>query len=317
MKKFRVIATLLSMSMFGVLSPTQAAEFPSKPIKVIVPWSPGGSTDIVGRKLQQIMAEQGVQTVIENRDGGGSVIGLGALAAERPDGYTVAIASSTILSLIAQKEVPYTEESFTNIALVSEDPLLIVTKKGGGIDTPEQFISALREGGLTVGTPGAKNVNHAFPALAAEAAGGEIKQTAYPGAARVVSDILGGHIKAGSLKPSETIEMIKADELKPIAFFRKERLEMLPDVPTFKEAGLDVFKYGELAQISHVVAPAGIKPEVREALIKIFSEAVQSPAYQKFALERGFVAENITGEELDALTKGISTTMAKVSKDLF
>lgn len=316
----RILALLVVAACVLSVPVAQAAEFPTREIKMIVPWSPGGATDIMARQLQPIFQREfGVNLVIVNKPGGNSAVGLTEVMTARPDGYTVGVASSTILTLMALGQIQWGPERFTNLALLSEDPLLLLVSK----DAPWQDLNAFMEevaqnpGEVTVGTSGAKNVNHAMAVLAAQSVGSEIRQVPFDGGSRVTAAIMGGHIDSGVLKPSETFGQIRSGDLVPLGVFREERLDVLPDVPTFTELGYDIFTHGQVAQISYIVAPANIQPAVREKLTQMFEAAIQTAEFQEFAQTNGFLAEPITGAALDEYVDGLYQGLSEMAGTAF
>jgi tripartite-type tricarboxylate transporter receptor subunit TctC len=141
----------------------------------------------------------------------------------------------------------------------------------------------------------------------------------YTGGSKVVADLLGGHVASGVLKPSETLGQIQEGLLKPIGIFANERLEMFPDVPTFKDRGYDVFPYGPVVQMAYVVAPAGLPAEVRTKLITAFRAAIQDPRFKEFSKKNAFLVDDLTGDaltkEVDSVAGALGTVAAQVFKD--
>ena len=160
---------------------------------------------------------------------------------------------------------------------------------------------------VTIGTPGNYNLNHIFASMTARAAGVNYVNVPYTGGSKVVADLLGQHVDSGVLKPSETLGADQEDLLKPIGIFANERLEMFPDVPTFKDKGFDVFPYGPVVQMAYVVAPAGLPADVRSKLITAFRAAIQDPRFKEFAKKNAFLVDDLTG---DALTKEVDSVAA-------
>lgn len=318
-KTMKLLVGMMLILCFGV-SLVQGAGFPEKEIKVIVPWAPGGASDIMARQLQPIIKNKfKINIVVENAEGGNSAVGLTQVITSRNDGYTVGVASSTILSLMGQKQINWDIDKFTNIMLISEDPLLLLVKKDAPWKTLKDFMDDVKSkpGEITVGNAGSRNVNHAMAILMAQSVGSQIRQVPFSGAAPTMAALLGGHIKAAVMKPSESLANIEAGEIKALGVYRDKRLATLPNVPTFAENGYDIFQYGAISQISFIVAPAGLKPAVRERLAKIFSEAARSEEYQKYAANAGFVCEPITGEALDRYIKEVRNGLQNVSEKLF
>lgn len=318
MKRFMSSLIVLSTAVL-VVGSVQAADFPSKEIRVIVPWNPGGSTDIMARTIQPIAEKQGYRLVIENMPGGGSAIGIGQVVTSRPDGYTVGLASSSLLSLIAQKQVPYDTRSFTSIVRFSEDPLVLVVPNSSKFTDIESFMKFLADnsGKTTIATPGSKNVNHAMAVTMAMAVGAEFRHVPYPGGGRIIAELIGGHIDAAILKPSETIQQIKGGGLRALAVYRDKRLDILPDVPTFTEKGFNVFPFGKVTQTTFLVAPAGIQPDVRDKLAAIFKGLTTSPEFQAFADQNGFLSDGLSGDEFNTYVTELSAALDKVAEKAF
>ena len=316
----RIGILILAVCLVASFSITYAASFPSREIKIIVPWSPGGGTDIMIRQLQPILkSKYGVNTVIVNKEGGNSAVGLTELITAKPDGYTVAIASSTILGLMGQKQIKWGIDKFTNIALLSEDPMLLLVKGNSKWRDLNDFMADVQKnpGKITFGTSGSRNVNHAMGILAGESVKSELRHVPFNGGAPTIAAVMGGHIDACVLKPSETVSQVKSGELRALGVFRSTRLAALPNVPTFKEKGYEVYPYGPVDQVSFFVAPAGIKKSVRDELTRIFSGVAKTPEFQEFAAKAGFVSEPITGKELDNYVKGLTGALTTVSEKVF
>lgn len=313
-----VLAFTVAMSLGSPL--TSAASFPTKEIKLIVPWGPGGATDLMARAMQPIFKEKfGATLVVINKPGGGSAVGLAELITSKPDGYTLGVASSSILALMALDEVKWGTDKFSNIALVSEDPLLLLVKAGGQFKSIDDFMKYVKAnpGKVTVGTSGSRNVNHALAVLAADIVGSEIRQVPFDSGSKTMAALLGGHIDAAVLKPSETMAQINSGEALALGVFRDKRLSVLPNVPTFKEAGYDVFKAGRIAQVSYIVAPAGVPKDVQEKLAGMFREVLGSKEFQEFAAANGFVAEPMTGSELDSMLSDLYKALKQVAVKVF
>jgi len=314
-----VIAAMASAALMTGLSPAVADDFPSKEIRWIVPWNPGGSNDIMARYLQPLLKEQGLNVVIENIPGGTGAIGMGQVATARPDGYTIGNGTSSTLAIIAQEKVPLRNDHFTHVIRLSIDPLILLVPGNSPYDTLPKFIAHMQAnpGKVTIGTPGTNNLNHIFAAMTARGAGVPYRNVPYPGGSRVVAELMGHQIEAGVLKPSETMEQIKAGDLKPLGVFGPKRLDVLPGVPTFKESGIDVFPYGPVVQMAYIEAPAGLKPAVRKKLADAFAAVLNSPKYKQFAATNGFVLDPIRGAELDKEVEDVAAAIKQVAAQAF
>ena len=316
----RICARLIgALAMLSVSAPLWAADpFPSKEIRLVVPWNAGGSNDIAARALAQLAAEQGVRVIVENVPGATGSIGMSKVANAEPDGYTIGMGTSSTLALIAQNLTPLRNEQFAPIARVTIDPLVLLVPATGPATTLDSFISHLKKnpGKVSIGTPGSNNLNHIFAVMTGRAAGVEVIAVPYSGGSKVVADLAGKQIDAAVLKPSESKALIDGGLVKPIAVFANERLKALPDVPTFKEKGFDIFPYGPLVQMAYIVAPAATPQPVRERLVAIFSKAIQSAKFKTSAEDSGAVVDDLTGvalaREITSVQKSLNQVGAKV-----
>lgn len=296
------------------------SDFPKKGITLIVPWKPGGSTDIMARYLQPIFkSEFGVDLVVKNVDGGGSAVGLTELISSKPDGYTVALASSSFLALVAQERMKVSLDDTVNISTISEDPLVLVVKNGGKYDSTESFIDAAKKNPkkVSIGIPGTNNVNQAFAELLGRGADAQFLFMPFDGGSRAITEIMGGHVDAAVLKPSEVIAQVNAGEVKALGVFSREKLEILPETPTFEEVGYNVFTLGEITQVGYIVAPKGISDDVRNKLSDMFAQAISTDEFQELAKTGAFVSKAKTGEELDTYISNIYEGLKKVSSEIF
>ena len=316
----RICARLIgALAMLSVSAPLWAADpFPSKEIRLVVPWNAGGSNDIAARALAQLAAEQGVRVIVENVPGATGSIGMSKVANAEPDGYTIGMGTSSTLALIAQNLTPLRNEQFAPIARVTIDPLVLLVPATVPATTLDSFISHLKKnpGKVSIGTPGSNNLNHIFAVMTGRAAGVEVIAVPYSGGSKVIADLAGKQIDAAVLKPSESKALIDGGLVKPIAVFANERLKALPDVPTFKEKGFDIFPYGPLVQMAYIVAPAATPQPVRERLVAIFSKAIQSAKFKTSAEDSGAVVDDLTGvalaREITSVQKSLNQVGAKV-----
>jgi tripartite-type tricarboxylate transporter receptor subunit TctC len=293
--------------------------FPQRDINFIVPWNAGGSNDVAARALDPILREQGIKIVIENVVGATGTIGMRRVASAAPDGYTLGMGTSSTLALIAQGKTPLKNAEFTHIARVSTDPLMLLVSTKAPQKSLDDFIGYMKSkpDKVTIGTPGSYNLNHIFASMTARAAGVNYVNVPYTGGSKVVADLLGQHVDSGVLKPSETLGQIQDNLLKPLGVFANQRLEMFPDVPTFKDKGFDVFPYGPVVQMAYVVAPANLPADVRDRLITAFRNAIQDPRFKEFAKKNAFLVDDMTGDALTKEVDSIAGALGTVAEKVF
>lgn|SRR5690554_2505554 len=318
MKYARIVATAVA-AVFPFISTPAAAKFPEKDIQFIIPWNAGGSNDIAARQLQNIMQKQaGVGLIVENVPGATGSIGMTRVARAQPDGYTVGMGTSSTLAQIAQGLTPLKNDQFTPIARVSVDPLILLVHKDDPAKDLKSFLEDMKANpGTTIGTPGNNNLNHIFAEMTARVAGASYINVPYTGGAKVIIDLAGKQIRAAVLKPSESKGQIDAGNVRPLGVFANERLDVMPDIPTFKELGYDVFPYGPLVQMAYVVAPAGLPDDKRQTLIKLFSDAIESEEFKSFAAQNGVVISPLVGDDLTKEINDVQNTLNSVAAQVF
>jgi tripartite-type tricarboxylate transporter receptor subunit TctC len=293
--------------------------FPSKEIRLVVPWNAGGSNDIAARALADILMKKGVRVIVDNVPGATGSIGMQKVANAPADGYTIGMGTSSTLALMAQGLTPLKSEQFTPIARVTTDPLTLLVPANGPLGTLDAFVAHVKKnpGKVSVGTPGSNNLNHIFAVMAGRVAASEVNVIPYTGGSKVVADLAGKQIDAAVLKPGESKGQIDGGLVKPIGVFANERLKVFPDVPTFKEKGYDVFPYGPLVQMAYLVAPAKVPEDVRVKLTKLFQEAIQSAEFKAVAAQGGALVDDVTGPALATEIAGVEKSLAVVGKQIF
>src|SRR5690606_20196715 len=239
--KYASVAALALPAIIPFSAQSAGKDSPQRDIQFVIPWNAGGSNDIAARQLQNIMQQQsGVNLIVENVPGATGSIGMTRVARAAPDGYTVGMGTSSTLAQIAQKLTPLTNDQFTPIARVSVDPLILLVPADSPAKDLKGFLEYMKKNpGVSIGTPGTNNLNHIFAEMTARAAGTNYINVPYTGGAKVIIDLAGKQIQAAVLKPSESKGQIDAGKVRPLGVFANERLEVMPDIPTFKELGYD------------------------------------------------------------------------------
>ena len=310
-----VLALLIGSTL---LSTGYAADFPTKEIRLIVPWNVGGSNDISARLISRILSEQGINVLVDNIPGATGAIGMTKAATAEPDGYTIGMGTSSTLSMIAQNLTPLRNDQFAPIARVTTDQLLLLVPADGPANL-EAFLDTVKKnpGKISIGTPGSNNLNHIFAVMSGRVVNTDIITVPYTGGSKVVVDLAGKQLDAAVLKPSESKAQIDAGLVRPIGVFANERIKTLPNVHTFKEKGYDVFPYGPLLQMAYLVAPAKTPPAIQERLIAIFSKAIQDPRFKQASEDGGSKVDDSTGKALGNEINAVTKTLSVVGKKIF
>lgn len=295
----------------GVAAPVQAQEYPTKPIRLIVPFPPGGTTDIVGRLVaDKLGAELGQPIVVENRAGAGGSIGSGAIASAAPDGYTLGIAT---VSTHGINPAIYTNLSFdaikdfqpiTNLAAV---PNVMSAHPSVPAEDMASFIALAKQdpGKITYASAGNGSVSHMMGELFKMASGTDLLHVPYRGVGPALNDTLAGQVNVLFDNLPSSLPHIQAGKLRALAVAAPERVAALPDVPTFAEVGLaevnDSSWFG-------LVAPAGIPETVLSKVHKAAVTVLADPVVKERLAQLGAAPVGNSPEEY---AKQIADTIAR------
>ncbi|MBM9592996.1 Bug family tripartite tricarboxylate transporter substrate binding protein [Roseitranquillus sediminis] len=274
-------------------------DFPQQPVTIVVPFSPGGSNDIVARQLgQQLQELWGEPVVIENRPGGGATIGSAYLAEQDPDGYTLMIASVTFtMNAAVQSELPYdSREDFTPIALIGQVPLVIGARPDIPAETPQELITYLQESDepLSYGATGVGSIQHFAGELFNQAAGTEVQVIQYPGGAPAMTDVMGGHIEYSIGSMTQMKPQIDEGNIKGIAVTSLERSDAMPDLPTLAESGLEDF---EVIQWWAILGPDGMDQALVDEINEDINQVLSSDAFTEFLAADGGTPRPMSAQE--------------------
>ncbi|HEY6134168.1 MAG TPA: tripartite tricarboxylate transporter substrate binding protein [Rubrivivax sp.] len=237
------VALLAAIGSLLLAAPARSQDYPNKPVRIIVPFAPGGSADVFGRYVAQRLQESlGQSVVIDNRPGGGSVIGTDAVAKAAPDGYTLLLMSNTHTvneSLIPTKPFQLMRD-FVPIAPISESDLVLVARANLPTNTLGELIKAAkaRPGGMSYASSGPGTPYHMAGELFKAMAGISVVHIPYRGSAGARTDVLGGQLEMMFDAIPTMTEHIKGGKVKALATTGSKRSAILPDVPTMSEAGV-------------------------------------------------------------------------------
>jgi tripartite-type tricarboxylate transporter receptor subunit TctC len=268
------LATLLPGSAFA-----QDA-YPTKPIKLTVPFPPAGGTDVLSRALaQSITAHTKWTIVIDNRPGAGGNIGLDAAAKSPADGYNIAMGQTANLAVnpALYPSMPFDPlKDFEPIALVSSQPLILVVAANSPYKTLKDLIAAAKAkpGQLNMGSPGSGTIGHIGGELFQRRAGVKFAHIPYKGAGPVVTDLMGGSVDLYFGNSQSVDSLVKGGRIRALAVTSPKRLKNLPDVPTIAESGYPGF---EAATWSGLVAPKGTPKAIVDRLNLETNKALKSP----------------------------------------
>lgn len=259
-----------------------ASAYPDgRPIRLIVPYTPGGGTDSVARAIAaKITGAAGWSVVVENRPGAGGNIGMDQVAKTRPDGFMLGMGQTANLAInpALMPKMPFDAgKDFAAVAMIASLPVVLVVKANARWNTLADLVKEARAqpGAIKQALAGSGTVGHLAGELLAYQAKFQVLNVPYRGAAPALNDLLGENTDYMFATPQAAQEMLKGKVLRPLAVSARERLSILPDVPTVAESGFDGF---EALDWKALVAPAGTPPEVIEVVNSVVQKVLADPA---------------------------------------
>ncbi len=297
-------------------SVSQAQDYPSKPIRIIVPYTAGGSSDYVARTVAARLQENLKNpVVVENKPGGNAQIGCDYVAKSAPDGYTLLLAGLTTHAAAPAlyKKLPYdTIKDFTPITNVIESPLVVVVHPEVHANTLKEFVALAKAnpGKLNYGSAGVGNTLHLAGETFRMVTATDLVHVPYKGASQALGDLLGGRIQVMFDLPQTPLANIQAGKLRALAVTGSERLALLPGVPTTAEAGVPGFTFGTWIGL---VAPAGTPSSIVNRLhAEIVKAAMQPDVREAFAKMAMLVAPSASPEAFAKKIQAETERLAKV-----
>lgn len=280
MQTLRALLAMLALAAGLQIAQAQAQQdWPNKPVRIIVPFAAGGSTDVAARLVGDFLSRLlGQQFFIENRAGANGVIGADAVAKSDPDGYTVLVTADAIVSNPHVYRVGHDPlKDLAPVVQLSRQPIVLAVHPSLGVSTLGELVALVKkEPGLRYATgSGQGSSQHMVVQWFAQLAGVELEQVAYRGGGAAINDLIAGHVKLGSLGSTPLIPHYKAGALRLLAQTTAARSPSLPDVPTFEEAGL---KGLVVDQWLGVLVPAKTPPMIVARLNDGIGKALAEPA---------------------------------------
>jgi tripartite-type tricarboxylate transporter receptor subunit TctC len=307
-----IAATLLALALTGTPA---AAQYPSKPITVIVPFAAGGPTDVVTRLVGDHMSRTLGQTlVVENIGGAGGTLGMTRAAQAQPDGYTIAVGNMGTQSAAPAlyPNLKYDPaKSFAQVGIVNHTPQSIVARKDTAANNLKEFIDYLKANHkkLTYGHAGVGSISHVSGLVFNSKFGLAPNLIPYRGTAPAIRDLVGGQIDYMVDQSLNVIPQVQAGTIKIYAVAAPERLSSLPDVPTTGEAGVDFV----FSAWNAMVAPKDTPKEIVEKIADALSRALDDPAIQQRYVELGSSAPKGADRGPAGLQKLVESEMARIT----
>jgi len=254
--------------------------WPDKPVRLIVPYTPGGATDIVARLVAQKLADDTKWTfIVDNRAGGNGNIGMDVVAKAKPDGYTIGLGQTANLAINPTlfPKMPYDAlKDLMPVSVVASQPVVLVVRADAPFKTLAELVAAAKAkpGEIRQALAGTGTLGHMAGEVLAKRAGFKVLNVPYKGAAPAITDLLGGQTDYMFATPQGALSMVKGGRLRALAVTSAKRLPVMPDVPTVAES----YKGFEAVDWKALVAPAGTSPEIVKKLSAAVDKALAKPA---------------------------------------
>ena len=317
-RKF-ISAIAFSLSICAVKVMAQA-DFPNKPITVVVPYSSGGVSDALARGLaQKLSQELKTQVLVDNKAGGNTLIGATHVAKSNPDGYTLLLTAEATLTLnpLIYAKLPYdVEKNFAPIVAIAQVPQSLIISSKLGIANYQDFVAHAKKnaGKVSYATLGVGSTAHLNFEMFQRTVGLSMHDIPFKGASVAINDLIGGHVDAMIVSTGLIAAQSKSGNLRVLATAGNKRSSLLPDVPTFKEVGVSNFYPSSwFALLAPAGTPQDVVQKLNASVNKILKDdALRTSLFDKFSLE----AMGGSSESLRALIRSDTDRMVPVVKDL-
>ena len=316
----RFARTLLAavLPALALAATAQAQNWPSKPIKYIVPFAAGGTTDILGRMIGAKLAEAlGQPVVVENRPGAAGALGVELLAKSAPDGYTFGggTISSHAINVSLYSKLPYDPlKDFTPITMLATLPNMLIVHPSLNVSSVAELIALLKANPnkYSFGSAGNGTSQHMSGELFKAMTGVQMQHIPYKGSGPMIPDLLAGTISLSFENMTTAFPAVKSGKLKALAVTTTRRSFVAPDVPTLAESGLPGYN---ISSWQAMFAPAGLPKEIHARVYAEVAKALKSPDVAKRLNELGLDPGGMPPDELQALIKEDIPKLAKIVRD--
>jgi tripartite-type tricarboxylate transporter receptor subunit TctC len=312
-----IAGLLAALPLCAALPAIAADSYPTKPVRFIVPYPPGGTTDLVARGIAAKLSERyGQQFVVDNRGGASTMIGTDLMAKSAPDGYTIQLVTQTTMSInpnVVAKQPYDTERDLAPITQVVYFPYVIAAHPSAPFSNMKEMIAhaKAKPGSITYGTPGTASTNHLGGAQLEQLIGAKLLHVPFKGAGPALTAVLGGQVQAIITGAATVIPQAKSGKIKVIAFAAEKRHPNWPDIPSTGEAGLKGFEAGTWFGI---VTRAGVARPIINNLNKEIIAALNAPDLNKSLTSVGFDIRTQSADEFAKYIRADRILLGKVIK---
>ena len=313
---FRTIATLIAA--FVAATGAIAQPYPSKSIKIIVPFAPGGNVDITARLVAPALTEAlGQPVIVENKPGAGGTIGADMVAKSPPDGYTLLMGSNSTYSVAPSlyPKNPYNPlKDFAPVIMIASAPFVLVVNPSVPAKDARELVALAKAspGKFTMSSAGTGSSNHLVGELFQEISGARFTHIPYKGSGQALTDLMGGQVNLHFDQITSAAQFIQAGKLRALLVTSPTRVAMLPDVPTATEAGYAAF---EATNVTGLIAPAGTPRDIVDKLNAATQKVISQAATRAKFAEIGAETTGGTPEQFSAYIRDDLAKWTRIVKD--
>jgi len=306
---------LVAFAALAIVTVAQA-QYPNKPIKLVVPWPPGGAVDTIGRLISQHIAEPiGQPVIVDNRAGAAGAIGSEVVAHSEPDGYTLLMGSTTVISINpALQKLPYQPTDFAPITMVAFVPHILVIPAEVPANNLKEFVAWVKSnpGKVNYASAGPGTPHHIAGEMFKSLAGIDMLQVPYKGTGPALADLLSNRVQFMSVEAVAALPHVRSGKLRALGVATAQRHPLAPDIPTVAEAGIPGF---EVTSWYGVVAPNGVPKQTATLLATTISKAMEAPTFREKLTNLGAIPVGGTPEQFGEILQRENAKWAKAIKD--
>jgi putative tricarboxylic transport membrane protein len=292
-------------------APAAAQKYPTERMNVTIAFGPGGGNDIMSRNLIAILEKYKLypaDIVAENRPGGSGAKGWGYVFSQRGNPYHMSTTSGSFITTPLQANTPWQPASFTPVALLASDDMLLLVNKGSSAKTLQDFIAAAKKKPPSIGGIGTVNIDFIVPKLVSEKAGFEFKYVSFNKQGELITALLSGALDGAMSNPGEVLGLLQSGDMRALAYSGKSTPAALGKVPTFAELGYDI----GISLPRGLVLPPDVPKEAQQWWIDTIRQVVQTPEWKAF-VDKQLLTENVLyGEDFRAFLVKTQGTFADI-----
>ena len=310
----QALQTLAGGALVAVVLPGWAADYPDKPVHLVVPFPPGGLTDVLGRLVAERLAKKlGQPFVVENKAGAGTLLAAGAVAKAAPDGYTLMVATSTTLGISpALYDTPFKIADLTGVAMLGDVTLLLIARPDFPAANAAELVAAVRAkpGGYNFASPGSGTVHHLLLEMLKAQENLTMTHVPYQGSGQAVTDLMSGRIDFMLVDVSVGMPQVRAGKVKLLAVASSKRSSLAPDTPTLTET----YPKLDLQAWQSIAAPTGTPASIVAKLHDDINQELASPEFREQLAKVGVEARPMSVAEFNEMVRTDAPRWAELVK---